>query len=449
VVVAGGGPAGFGAAIAAARNGANTLLVERYGFLGGMLTAGDVPLLPIHILAPIKDEEKPVAGSIARELVERLVEIGATITPDNAMKSSISRARAHQYVNLHITGLVMQDMVKENGAKLLLHTLTCDTIVEDNAVKGIIIENKSGRQAVLAHTVIDATGDGDVAARGGAEFEQTRGAAVLPATLIWRMGNVDIEKYQEYLKTDPGLKKLLQEKLKELPDYVTEMKEVLPSEDSPGTGVPQEFKLRIGYRELPQLLCSLKYSHYLRTGEVDVKMGNVWAVDVTNAKELSDAEVLARRKCKEITKFLKNNVPGFENSHLAVIATQLGVRESRRIIGEYVLTEDDVENGAKFDDIIARSRTGDKLHGRDGWTRAPFEIPYRCLVPKKLDGLLVAGRCISQTHGAVRRWSPRDILTCMATGTAAGTAAAFAAKNKVAVRNVDVKEVQNGLNLSL
>ena len=115
----------------------------------------------------------------------------------------------------------------------------------------------------------------------------------------------------------------------------------------------------------------------------------------------------------------------------------------------HLLTEDDVENGAKFDDIIARSRTGDKLHGRDGWTRAPFEIPYRCLVPKKLDGILVAGRCISQTHGAVRRWSPRDILTCMATGTAAGTAAAFAAKNKVAVRNVDVKEVQNGLNLSL
>ena len=442
VVVAGGGPAGFATAIASARNGAETLLIERYGFLGGMITAGLVTGLPINLLVPLQGEEKPLIGGVAKELVDRLTREEATIDPIEAQRLSGRYAgfSLHQPCDPEVVKYVMQEMALEAGVKLLLHTFIVDAVVEDGTVKGVIVENKSGRQAILAKLVVDATGDGDVAASAGATFEQTKDSTVLPVTITWYMNNVDTLKAREYLNNDPGFSNLILKHKDEVPSSIIEAKEVLPL-----TGRPSKPSLGAGYTELPSDL-STRYNQLIRKGQWRIWGPHIFGCDITNAEELTEVEVKTRRDAMKLVAFLKKYAPGFENAYLALTATHIGIRESRRIIGGYQLTHEDIFGGSRFKDVVARSRTGERIDGKTMWTQPAFDIPYRCLVPRTIDGLLVSGRCISLTHEAAALLSPRDLVTCFAIGQATGTAAFMATKENIRPRDLTVSRLQKLLS---
>jgi len=416
VVVIGGGPAGFGAVVAAARNGANTLLVERYAFPGGMLTAGLVRWFPIDKLIPLEayGETKPLQGGIVRELIERLMDAGGTINPDNAYHCELG-FDAYFPTDPEITKIVMLDMITEAKAEILLHAFFTDVVKEENQVRGAIIESKSGRQAILADMVIDASGDGDVAAAAGAEYDKH--PEPLMMSLVAFMANVNIERAIKYARPEG----------REEFDQLVEEASMKGELDIAAKSVLRDRPLE---RLAPALILDPGKlpANWRRRGEAGGWAESV-AGDCTNVQDLTNAEVRARKALLPIMNFYRKYVPGYENAYLAYSGTQIGIRESRRVIGGYWLTaEKDIRKGRKHSDVIAKSRAGSaydlSLYTPDN---APvFDIPYRCIVPKVIDGLLVAGRCISIDHEAATLLSPRDVSTCMVLGQAAGTAAALA-----------------------
>jgi len=403
VVVVGGGPAGVGAALASARNGAETLLIERYGYFGGMATGGLVIWLP----------KNQLSRGIPREMVNRLKTFGATkddlqwgITIDpEAMKD------------------VIMEMLEEEDVKILLESFVVDVVLEKDTVKGVIMENKSGRQAVEANVTIDATGDGDVAVRAGAPYEKGReDGLMLPMSLIFVMNNVDEERAFTYIKDDPRLINLLEK---------TEEKEDIFLYDE------NELSLfdKAYYKwEKPYFDYSIGLNKTTNRGQVASESAKVYDVDGTDVKDITEAYKKARKRIRRIVEFLKKRVPGFELSYLSYVAPQMGVRETRRIIGEYTLTEKDLYESVKFEDAVIRTGVADI---------DVCEIPYRCLVPRGIDNLLVAGRCISLTHGA--QIIAREIPLCMLMGQAAGTAAALAVKNETTPRQLDIKILRGSL----
>lgn len=316
VVVLGGGPAGYVAAVAAARNGAETLLVERYGCLGGMATGAHVIYIDL-----IADVNKQVILGIPQEIVKRSTTLGGIAhnllrmgNVDN-LNPSID-AEIHKYVADRI--------VEESGAKMLLHTWVVDSVVEDGVVKGVIIENKSGRQAVLAKVAIDATGDGDVAAFSGAEYTKH----VMPITVMNRIGGVDIEKARRFEKENPEMFKRLLEQLYEMGAF-------LPADVTK--------KWRIGTGWLPTTRENVIYCHW----------ASFIGRDCTNAEELSRSEIEGRNKIMQALDFYRRNMPGFEKAYVLDLSPQIGTRMSRKITGEYTLTIDDVKKQRLFIDNIA------------------------------------------------------------------------------------------------
>lgn len=394
VVVAGGGPAGLAAAIASARGGAETLLIERYGFLGGMATAG--------LVGPFM-RTVGVEG-VFTELLNHMARLGGAV--GNAFDPEVFK-------------YVADRMVEEAGVKLLLHTLVVGALMEGEAVKGLIVENKCGRGVVLAKVVIDATGDGDVASFAGAPFNKGREEDGLtqPATLMFRLGGVkpakvDVEEVNKLFQEARGRGEI---------------------------SIPQE-SVTFGCR-----------GSTVRDGEVSVNWTRVVKVDGVDASDLTKAEVEARRQVMEAIAFYRKHVPGYEGCYLIDTAPQVGVRESRRIIGEYILTKEDVLEGRRFNDAIARCSYPIDIHNPEGpgttWIPlnpgAWYEVPYRCLVPKKIENLLVAGRCISATHEA--HSSLRIMPTCISIGQAAGVAASIAVKSGLAPRKIDVEILKREL----
>lgn len=388
VVVAGGGPAGIGAAVAAARNGTKTILVERYGYLGGLATAGLVIVLPPPPLGGTKGY-----GGILQEIVDRLFKLGAVQPKESNTGEVIFDPEAFK--------LVAGQMIEEEGVKLLLDSLVVGAIIEDNTIQGIIVENKSGRQAVTGKVIVDATGDGDIATIAGAPYEKSERGQALPMTLIYIIGGVDNDGVREYQKKDPELRKAARK---------------------------GGFKCHVWGLKREELRGpSFLHMDQIAKGQVVVWGGSIHA-DATDAEDLTDAEMRLRERAREELNFLRRHVPGFENSYIAATAPYIGVRETRRIVGKYVLSEKDLKSKKKFPDAIE-------------WYALPFpphvhNIPYRCLVPKRIDNLLVAGRCYSATHTAQNK--VRDIPTCMAMGQAAGTAAALSVKLGVRPRQIDV-----------
>lgn len=451
VAIAGGGCAGTMSAVAAARNGVETLLIERYGFLGGAATAQYVPLLSIWNLSPWAEEEEPLIGGQAQEICIRLNEVGGSILPEKAheaqKKGEFPSIWFHH--DFELMKLVKQEMCEQDKVKFLLHTHVADTIVEDNKVKGLIVENKSGRQAIMAKIVVDATGDGDVAARAGADFEMTKDSrvvddvehGVMAVSFSAKVVNVDNEKLQEALKKNPNLiRDLMRQKV---PDLIDETIIYTPYGDRPPLfRGPQPGKIPEPYRSDP------KYYAVTRPGEGRLGLVHSYGRDITDVRDLTEAELELRRKVMKLVRFYKENVPGYEKAYIATTPTQLGLRESRRIMGGYVLSEEDMLTGAAFDDVILRNRIGEWDISEDGNLRnaselaPPFDIPYRCIVPKEIDGLLVAGRCISITHEAATYFTPRDIVTAWGLGEAAGTAAALCVKEGVQPRKLDVEKLQ-------
>jgi len=386
VIVAGGGPAGVAAAVSAARNGAKTILVERYGHLGGLATGGLVICLV---------ETGRYGFGMCREVIERLLEHKAGRINEPTDKpgiwiegASLSGAETCSF-DPEILKYIFSEMVSESGVNLLLHSLIVGSVIDNGKVQGLIIEGKSGRQAVLGKVVVDATGDGDVAALSGAPFNIDRHPWGI--NLEFRIGNVNVEKALKWREDNPELYDKLMKKLE------AEIGKV-------GWG---------------------------RTIYENVAWGHgphFYDVDGLNVKDLTRVEVESRRQIVAAVKFFKKHIPGFEEAFIIDIAPQIGVRETRRIIGEYILTKEDEITGRDFDDNIARGI---------------FGIPYRCLIPKKVEGLLVAGRCISTTHEA--HGAIRNIPPCMITGQAAGTAAALSVKEKVSPRELDINLLKETL----
>jgi hypothetical protein len=386
VVVAGGGPAGLAAATAAARNGAETILVERYGYLGGLATGGLVICLV---------ETDRYDYGICREVVDGLCDLKAAKlnkasgeTPRWVEGASFSGEESWNF-DPQALKCVADKLVTESGADLLFHSYSVAPVVKGKKVQGIIVEGKSGRQTILGKVVVDTTGDADVAAASGAPFSLDRHPWGI--NLECRIGNVDLEKALEWKREN---QKAFEKFMKEL---------------GKDAGI-------IGWGG-------------------DVNRGVVWShgphfydADGLNTKHLSKIEVESRKKIMETLKVYRKNVPGFEAAFVLEFAPQIGIRETRRITGEYALTKEDAVAGRRFDDAVASG---------------PFDIPYRCLVPKKIDGVLVAGRCISTTHEA--QGVIRNIPPCLITGQAAGTAAALAAKKGVKPRKLDVHLLREAL----
>ena len=398
VIVVGGGPAGLGAALAAAKNGAKTILVERYSCLGGLATTGLVIVLP-----PPPHGGTKGYGGLLQEIVNRLFELRAAHRfkkGEDSVGDIIFDPEALK--------LVVDQMVEEARVKLLLNSTAVDAVVKDNAIAGIIVENKSGRQAIMGKIVVDATGDGDIAAAAGAPYKKSKKYRALPTTLIYVIGGVNNHRVRKYQREDPELRKAAKK----------------------AGFTCYTWGLRREQRG-PTFL----HMDNIANGQV-VVWGGSMQIDGTDAEDLTKAEIELRKRAKTDLDFLKKYIPGFEDSYIATTAPYIGVRETRRIVGEYVLNEEDLKKRRVFPDAIE-------------WYESPItphdmhNIPFRCLVPKGIDNLLVAGRCLSATHGAQNR--TRDIPTCMAMGQAAGTAAALSVKQGVKPRQFDVGLLQKTL----
>jgi glycine/D-amino acid oxidase-like deaminating enzyme len=430
VVVVGGGNAGCAAAIAAARHGARTLLIERYGFLGGTATAAMVgPWMTFH------SGEDRIVGGIAQEIVERLMRKGAS--PGHLPDSSDYVATITPF-DPEVHKALLLEMMREAGVRLLLHAYLLSAPVEDASVTGATVMTVGGARTYEACVTIDATADALVAASAGVPTQQgdERGR-VQPATLMFRLSHVDLDKLAAYLREHP----------QEMRSSLAPGERTAPAL-SAVAGLYSLWKRarEDGLVDVPRELVSIFISPY--PDEVTVNMTRVVDIDPLDPDHLTRAEVESRLQAMQLLEFFRQRVPGFENARIAATGTQVGIRESRRIVGRYTLTRDDVLQGRRFDDAVARSAYPIDLHNPSGTGTtthrlAPgetYEIPYRCLVPVNREQLLVAGRCISTTHEALA--STRLTPTVMTLGQAAGTAAALALTRRVRVGDIDTNELR-------
>ncbi len=388
VVVAGGGCAGFAAAVAAARTGAKTLIIEQFPFFGGTATASLMATI-VGVRNQVKPDELQVCKGIGEELILNMIAEGGAEHSRNSYesekRSDTKGDLSYNYAfDTEVFKKVTLDIAVEAGCDILFHTYFADTIVEEDCVKGIIVENKSGRQAIFARVVIDATGDGDVAARAGAAFWQTKKdeAPRLVDAIMYKISGFD------------------------------------PDTDFPGGLFGNELVL--------------------------------WGPatdgrDATDAKELTDMEIATRRAVFDHLENLKKERPDLKNARVADTGVLLGIRQTRFVKGVYTLTGDDVLEGATFPDSIAMG-ANPVIHYfgyRRFLTHEGYEIPYRCLVPEKTDGLLVAGRCMSSDQIAYESW--RAMAHILNIGEAAGTAAALSVRTDVQPRKLDVSLLQKTL----
>jgi hypothetical protein len=431
VLVVGGGNAGCAAALAAARHGARTLLLERYGFLGGTATAAMVgPWMTFHSGA------ERIVGGIAQEIVERLVALGGS--PGHIADASDYVATITPF-DPEIHKALLFDLMRESGVHLLLHAYFLDALLDERGgVRGVRVATVGGPREFEAAVTIDATADAFVAASAGVALQQgdARGR-VQPASLMFRLSHVDLAETAAYVRARPD-----------------EMRTSLPPEARDAaalTAVAGLYELWSAARargdvDVPRELVSFFISPY--ADEVSVNMTRVVDIDPLDPEDLTRAEIEARGQAMQLLGFFRRDVPGFANARIAATATQIGIRESRRIVGAYTLTRDDVLNARTFDDAIARSAYPIDIHNPSGTGTttfrlppgASYEIPYRCLVPELVERLLVAGRCISTTHEALA--STRLTPTVMTLGQAAGTAAARATQRGEALRAVPAGELR-------
>jgi 2-polyprenyl-6-methoxyphenol hydroxylase-like FAD-dependent oxidoreductase len=433
VVVIGGGPGGVASAISAARNGARTVLVERYGHLGGMATGGLINIIP-----NIGDSggTQRIYG-ITQEILNRLDKRGGTSYPPKADWGTADKDKVEYYrdagmswfflrndaagqARLHYSAVVdpeimkeeLNTMVLESGAELLLHSWGTQAILENNQVKGVIFESKSGRQALLGKVIIDSTGDGDIFLSAGAEYDHKldnkRRTAWLAST--WWVTNVNLKKYDEFKKSQPD-----------------KYKEVVQDLAQKG-GAPGFFKSVL--KNIPNTV----WFH----GMMPQPEGPTDAMDM---EQLTRMDIKGRKRCLITYEYMKKNMPGFEKSFIMLTAPQLGTQGGRRIIGEYWLNEKDMETDEVFEDTIAVLANND--YGAISHKHPALCIPYRCLVPKKVDGLLVGCRAFSCSDTINETFN--IIPHCLCYGQAAGTAAALAVKSGIEPRKVDYKILQDNL----
>lgn len=409
VVVLGAGCAGCTAAIAAARAGADTLLIERYGFLGGTSTMVLDSFYGFYI--PGNDARR-VVGGIPWEIVERLRRYGMVIE----RPSSYGAGQAVTY-DPPTLQVVWEQTALEAGVRLRLHTFCVDVHKEGDRVAGLLVAGKSGLGWITARVFIDASGDADLCFRAGAPFQLAgEDGPAQSLTTTFRLGNVDEERALKVKRAD--LVRLMKEA-----NLSGEYR--LPREEGSVHRTPLQ-------------------------GVVATNMTRVAYVDATDPVELTRAEVEGRKQAMEYVRFLRERIPGYENAYLINFSTQIGIRETRRVYGDYRLTRKDVLSARHFPDAIAQCGAPIEDHhpGKDTrWEYLPpgatYDIPFRSLIPQTLANVLVAGRCLSATHDA--HASVRSMGQCMAMGQAAGTAAAMALQHGGAVRSVPIAQLQRQL----
>ena len=430
VLVAGGGPAGLAAAISAKRTGADTLLLERYGCFGGVITQ-----VGIEGFAWYRHEDTIEAGGMVKEFEEKFVEAAGS----NPECQSISQA-----LDAEMFKYVADLMVEGAGVRPLLHSTAVQAIVEEGKIKGVIAESKSGRFAVLAKRVIDCTGDADIAALAGVPFFKAPKEKLMSVTTLFHCKGVDTVRFKDYVKnelkptykdwggswsiTTSGKEDDLFSPYFEKPFVEALQEGLVPKEENVGLGG--------------------SWSSISDEGEVTqlnvVFIGNV---DCTDVEDLTRAEIKGRRNALRCIEILRKKVPGFEKARLRNFGMTLGTRESRLIKGQYCLTGHDIFNQARFEDSIAIFP--EFIDGREllilPTTGRYYHIPYRALVPQQVDNLLVAGRCISGEP--LSHTSFRSMACCVATGQAAGTAAACSIRHGVSTADIDYKLVQDALAL--
>ncbi|MDR1282678.1 MAG: FAD-dependent oxidoreductase [Opitutaceae bacterium] len=433
VLVVGAGAAGLTAALAAARNGANTLLVESAGFPGGL--SATLSWLGFHD----RDYRQVVKG-MAAGFVRRLRQTGAASPYEYDIKcgSAVS-------IDTHWWKCLAMQLCSEAGVKLMLHTHVLDTLREGDRITGVVVHHKSGQQRIHALTTIDCTGDGDVAARGGVAWEKGRSGdgLVQAPTLVFRLGGVDRTafiagckrddlNYREWLAPYPDLRAKTLGRLDRMQVIIC------------GGFAPLLERARAaGDLDIPQTRIVGVKTH--RPDEFTVIMTRVLGLDPIDVNSVTQACARVYEQIPQLVSFFRNYVPGFATARLLEIAPMLGIRESRRIMGDHILTEDDLVNGRIFPDAVAMGAYHIDIHRPSGtWVDSrnvkAYTIPLRSLIARDVDGLAMAGKCISATHEAMA--STRVIPICMAQGQAAGTAAALAARHRISIRKTPVGELQ-------
>ena len=407
VVVVGGGPAGFSAALAARRAGMSVTLVERYPYLGGLASGGMV-----LVLDDMHNESETTVTGICMEMIERMAKINACVFPppeerraDWELYRKWARWGVFDFrVQTKPQPIVMaaafdpdgwkrvsNDMIAEDGVNVRLHSWFSKAIVENGQIKGVICETKAGREAIMGSVVIDTTGDLDVAAAAGAKF--THGSFIV--TTVFRLGGVDTDATERFALEEP--------------DKYAEID-----------------------RTAKRVMGGSWDFWWLKTplpGIVWCNCPHMAGYDALKVEDLSRADFEGRKKIYALVDYVQKNMPGFEKCFVVDVAPQLGVRQSRLLEGEYIVSKDDVLDRVHFHDTVAR--------GRDYYT------PYRAMLPKEVDGLLVAGRHYSATETAQKM--SREIPPCMSMGQSAGVAAALAVKNGVSVKRVDPKAICAGV----
>ena len=407
VVVAGSGPAGICAAVAAAREGAKVALVERYGVVGGNLTTGYVgPILGMVGKGTMRDE-----------LVELLG------VPENDMIGETGRAH-----DFEIAKIRLMQFVNHPNIDVYLQTTVTDVIKEGDTLKGIIATSGEGQFALLGKVTIDATGDGLVSYLAGATTEKGREDGLMqPVTLEFTIDGVD------------------------------ESKGVICIGDVDDVRLGDERFLDYCKRlslegEIPERIAAVRLHPTTHSGQRQVNTTQVNGIDMTRVDHIFKADLELREQILTLLDFFHKHIPGYENCRIISSGTTTGVRETRRVIGDYIITAEEMAAGCRFDDVIVhRAEFIVDIHNPEGSGQAeehiqycdPYDLPYRCFTPKGIENLYTAGRCISGTHRA--HASYRVMSICMAMGEAVGVAAAMCAENGCTPRNLNVKELQNRL----
>ena len=454
VVVAGGGTSGVAAAISAARTGANTILIERIGTLGGQMNVSGPPGFAYAYMHNPRKEQ--IIAGFMEETHQRLLQAG------HALPLSLPDFRVgydFALVDPDYWGLLMFEMMEENGVHLLLNSTIVDVVKKGDAIRGVIVENVSGRQAVRGKVIIDCTGEGHVSAKAGALYEQVPKEELEPHTLSFTVDGVDWDRLLDYVRenaayefnamTHPYLgwtEEQIIERIRQVKDVreITNFMGFYTLRDKAVAAGEYHTHGGVGFFIMPRENGVLQ-AHFQHSSHID-------NIDPTDVRDLTRCEIECRKQIMVALRFIKKYMPGFEKSYLTRICSELRIRESRRIIGDYVLTKADVAAARKFDDVIGKSSfssgakhvaTQDTLsyegivYPDDGGS---YDIPYRCLVPKKIENLLVAGKAVSTDRASYLRF----LQITMVTGQAAGVAAGVCARKGITPRQLedDVSELQ-------
>lgn len=431
VLVAGGGTTGVIAGLAAARNGARTLIVERQRCLGGQFTAGSQ-----GAWVGFSDKANRIVSGMTWELRDLLYERGAIVENDPETDVCF-------LYDPEVAKVVLNEMLgREPLITTYFNTAVVDVLVEGDNVVGAVVQSQMDRIEVRAKVVIDTSGDASVAAGAGAPFEIRAKKEIQPMTLIGRLAGVDLDRVQQHYQANPV------ESDHHVPPAWRDYKSF------PGFmhyGIRDDLK----NAELPEHLEYLRHWLVIFTstpnpGEVTINCSGAVEAQSTAAEfeDRARQEIVSQACLYDVAEAMRTYIPGFENAYLSLIASQLGVRESRRIIGDYKLTLDDFREAREFEDNVGRAAMPAGFHTPEGESMTVYDlpagesmgIPYRCMLPQTREGLLVAGRCVSYEPPVAN--TIRNMAQCMVMGQAVGTAAALAVEHGTTPRNVDISLLQ-------